>query len=93
MPGLGVAFLGLLMVSAIPYRSFKGVSVRGSYRALVLMVVGFVVLLSKPSVTLFVIGIVYVSSGPIEWVWRWRTGHALEPIVAPDEVQSDEETS
>jgi hypothetical protein len=39
------------------------------------------VILSKPSVTLFVVGIVYVSSGPIEWYWRYRTGHTLEEIV------------
>jgi CDP-diacylglycerol--serine O-phosphatidyltransferase len=91
VPGLGVAFLGLLMVSAIPYRSFKTLSVRGSYRALVLMVLGFAVLLLKPSVTLFVIGITYVSSGPVEWLWRWRTGHELEPIVPPDEVSPDGE--
>lgn len=91
LPGLGVAFLGLLMVSAIPYRSFKDLRVRGSYRALVLMVIGFAVMLLKPSLTLFVVGLVYVSSGPVEWLWRWRTGHALEPIVAPDEVSDGEE--
>jgi CDP-diacylglycerol--serine O-phosphatidyltransferase len=90
LPGLGVAFLGLLMVSAIPYRSFKGLSVRGSYRALVLMVIGFAVLLLKPSVTLFAIGTFYVSSGPVEWLWRWRTGHVLEPIVPPEELSGDE---
>ena len=88
--GLGVAFLGLLMVSAIPYRSYKGLRFRGSYRALVLMVIGFAVLLLKPSVTLFAVGIFYVSSGPVEWLWRWRTGHTLEPIVPPDELSDDE---
>ncbi len=90
LPGLGVAFLGLLMVSAIPYRSFKGLRVRGSYRALVLMVIGFAVLLLKPSVTLFAIGIYYVSSGPIEWLWRWRTGQVLEPIAPPEELSGDD---
>ena len=55
-----MAFIGLLMVSAIPYRSFKGLRVRGSYRALVLMVIGFAVLLLKPSVTLFAVGVYYV---------------------------------
>jgi CDP-diacylglycerol--serine O-phosphatidyltransferase len=90
LPGLGVAFLGLLMVSAIPYRSFKGLRVRGSYRALVLMVIGFAVLLLKPQVTLFVVGISYVSSGPIEWLWRWRTGRALEPIVPPEDLSGGE---
>lgn len=91
VPGLGVAFVGLLMVSGIPYRSFKDLHVRGSYRALVLMVIGFAVLLLKPSVTLFVIGLSYVSSGPIGWLWRWRTGQTLEPIVPPDELSAEGE--
>ena len=81
---LGLALLGLLMVSPVPYRSFKDLELRGSYRNLVLMVIASAVILSKPSVTLFVVGIVYVSSGPIEWYWRYRTGHTLEEI-APGE--------
>jgi CDP-diacylglycerol--serine O-phosphatidyltransferase len=80
LPGLGAAALGLLMVSPIPYRSFKEVHVRGRYRATVLMVVAFAVILSKPSVTLFVVGLGYAASGPFEWWWRWRTGRSLEEI-------------
>lgn len=80
MPGLGAAALGLLMVSPIPYRSFKEVRVRGRYRATVLMVIGFAVILSKPSVTLFLIGLGYAASGPAEWWWRWRTGRSLEEV-------------
>jgi CDP-diacylglycerol--serine O-phosphatidyltransferase len=80
LPGLGCAALGLLMVSPIPYRSFKEVRVRGRYRATVLMVIGFAVILSKPSVTLFLLGLGYAASGPAEWWWRWRTGRSLEEI-------------
>jgi len=80
LPGLGAAALGLLMVSPIPYRSFKEVKVRGRYRATVLMVIGFAVILSKPSVTLFLLGVGYAASGPVEWWWRWRTGRSLEEI-------------
>jgi CDP-diacylglycerol--serine O-phosphatidyltransferase len=84
LPGLGVACLGLLMVSSIPYRSYKDVHVRGSYRALVGMVLLFAVLLSLPSVTLFAVGLAYVGSGPLGWLWRWRTGQGLEPLVPPE---------
>lgn len=91
LPGLGVAFLGLLMVSSIPYRSYKNVHVRGSYRALVLMVVLFAVLLSEPSVTLFLVGLAYVGSGPLGWLWRWRTGQALEPLVPPESFPGPED--
>jgi len=75
---MGLVVLGLLMVSAIPYRSFKDFKLPASYGNLVLMVIGFVVLLSKPSVTFFPVGLVYVASGPVEWWWRRRTGNALE---------------
>lgn len=78
--GLGVALLGLLMVSPIPYRSFKEVRLPRSYSTTVLMVVAFAVILTKPAVTLFLVGLVYVSSGPVEWLWRWRTGRSLEEL-------------
>jgi CDP-diacylglycerol--serine O-phosphatidyltransferase len=80
--GLGVAVVGLLMVSPIPYRSFKNVHLGGSFSTLVLVVLGGVVLLTKPSVTFFLAGLVYVASGPIEAFWRWRTGRPLQLRVA-----------
>jgi CDP-diacylglycerol--serine O-phosphatidyltransferase len=77
LAGIGVAVVGLLMVSPIPYRSFKNVQLGGSFSTLVLTVVGLVVLFSKPAVTFFLVGVAYVSSGPIEALWRWRTGRTL----------------
>jgi uncharacterized membrane protein YeiB len=47
------------------------------------MVLAFAVILSKPSVTLFVVGLGYAASGPFEWWWRWRTGRSLEEIGPP----------
>jgi CDP-diacylglycerol--serine O-phosphatidyltransferase len=88
LAGLGVAVVGLLMVSPIPYRSFKNVQWGGSFSTLVIVVVALVVLFSKPAVTFFVLGVAYVSSGPIEAIWRWRTGQMLtenppeDPLVA-----------
>jgi len=78
--GLGVVVLGLLMVSPIPYRSFKDLRLGGSYRSVVLMVIGFGALLSKPSVTFFLVGLLYIASGPAEWLWRERHGIPLEPL-------------
>jgi CDP-diacylglycerol--serine O-phosphatidyltransferase len=83
---LGLALLGLLMVSPIPYRSFKDVKLGGSYRSVVLMVIAFAVILMKPSVTLFLVGIAYCCSGPIESYWRWRTGGSLEEIASEEAV-------
>jgi len=84
MAGLGVALVGLLMVSPVPYRSFKGVRLGGSYPTVVVTVIAFAVILSKPAVTLFIVGFLYVGSGPAEWYWRWRTGGVL------DEAEKDE---
>jgi CDP-diacylglycerol--serine O-phosphatidyltransferase len=76
--GLAVALLGLLMVSPIPYRSFKGVRIGGSHTTVIVMVIAFAVILSKPAVTLFIAAFLYVGSGPAEWIWRWRTGRVLQ---------------
>lgn len=89
LAGLGVAVLGLLMVSPIPYRSFKEVRLPRSYSTTVLMVVVFAVILTKPSVTLFLVGLAYVSSGPVEWLWRWRTGRTLEELPHGGAVDPD----
>lgn len=88
--GIGIALLGVLMVSPVPYRSFKDLRISGSYTTTVLMVLAVAVILSKPSVTLFLVGIVYVASGPVEWVWRWRTGNALEEIPSEPEGSATE---
>ncbi|MAE97075.1 MAG: CDP-diacylglycerol--serine O-phosphatidyltransferase [Deltaproteobacteria bacterium] len=81
LSGIGIALLGVLMVSPIPYRSFKDLRIDASHpSSTVLMVLGLIVILVEPRVTLFLLGIVYVAWGPIEWIWRWRTGNALEEI-------------
>jgi len=74
----GTAIVGLLMVSAIPYRSFKEIDLRHSYGTVVLMVFAIALVINEPSVTLFVLSFVYCVSGPVEWVWRRYTGRALE---------------
>jgi CDP-diacylglycerol--serine O-phosphatidyltransferase len=80
LAGVGVALLGLLMVSPIPYRSFKDLRLPRSNASIVLTVLAFAVILTKPSVTFFLVGLVYVGSGPFEIFWRRRTGEVLEEI-------------
>lgn len=79
----GVAALGLLMVSSIPYRSFKELDLRHSYGTLVAMVVAIAVVAGEPSVSLFVIGLIYTAHGPVEWVWRRSSGRKLEEVTPP----------
>jgi CDP-diacylglycerol--serine O-phosphatidyltransferase len=64
----GMAILGLLMVSAIPYRSFKEVDLRHSYGTLVFVVFAIALVVQEPSVSLFIVGLLYAVSGPLEWV-------------------------
>jgi len=80
----GVALLGLLMVSRVPYRSFKEIDLRHSYGTLVVVVFALLLLIQEPSVTLFAIGIGYGLSGPIEWLWRRAARRPLpEAAAAP----------
>jgi CDP-diacylglycerol--serine O-phosphatidyltransferase len=90
LAGLGVALVGLLMVSPIPYRTFKGVRLGGSYPTVVVTVIAFAVILSKPAVTLFIVGLLYVGSGPAEWFWRRRTGRVLEEAGTGESLPEQE---
>ena len=83
LPAIGLAALGLLMVSPIPYRSFKDVNVRGSYGAIVAVVILTIVLFLEPGLNFFLLGLAYCLSGPISAYWRLRTGGSLEELVDP----------
>jgi len=78
---LGAGTLGLLMVTTIPYRSFKEVDLRHSYGTLVVVVLALTLLVLEPKVTLFVLGLAYVAWGPLEALWRWLVGRPLTLLV------------
>lgn len=80
----GLALLALLMVSPIPYRSFKEIDFRHSYATLVLVVVTIVLVGIQWVLSLFAIGLVYTIAGPVEWLWRWRAKRPLEMIAETD---------
>ena len=86
----GMAVLGLLMVSAIPYRSFKELDLRHSYGTLVFVVFAIALIIQEPSVSLFFIGLMYCASGPFEWVWRRYKGQSLEELDEPSPAQPNE---
>ena len=89
---IGVASLGLLMVSAIPYRSFKEVDLRHAYRTVVLVIVVLALLILEPAVSLFVVGLLYVLAGPIEWLWRLAVHRPLEKLPEPLVSEPQRET-
>jgi CDP-diacylglycerol--serine O-phosphatidyltransferase len=81
---MGLALIGVLMVSPIPYRSFKEVNVRGSYGAIVWMVIISIVLMLEPGLNFFLLGLCYVGHGPVEWLVRRRTGGTLEMLTTSE---------
>jgi CDP-diacylglycerol--serine O-phosphatidyltransferase len=85
----GVALLGLLMVSPIPYRSGKELDLRHSFGTLVLAVIALTLIVQEPSVTLFAIGVAYAVSGPAEWVYRRATGAVLEELPPPTSLSGE----
>jgi len=64
--------LSFLMVSNIPYQSFKNAELvrQRPFQALVLCVLVLVVVLANPPVTLFLFSIAYALSGPIAMARR-----------------------
>lgn len=79
VPAIGVVLLGLLMVSPIPYRSFKDLRLGQGFSGTVIPVIVLIVLLVEPELNFFLVGLAYVLSGPAGMLWRWRTGRELLP--------------
>jgi CDP-diacylglycerol--serine O-phosphatidyltransferase len=77
LAGLGVIAVALLMVSPVPYYSFKDLKFRRPYRALVIAVIAAFLIIVEYRLTMFCVGLVYVATGPIEWLWRRQTGREL----------------
>jgi CDP-diacylglycerol--serine O-phosphatidyltransferase len=72
--GLVTLVAGLLMVSNISYYSFKDLDFRGRvpFGVILVVVLLFVIIASKPDLVLMSIAAVYALSGPIRWLWRHR---------------------
>lgn len=86
--------LALLMVSTIPYRSFKQVDFKNkrSFFALVAMVGIFFVVAAEPQIAIFVLCVGYVMFGLIEEAITLRTGKAaLEKYLKWRESSKDDD--
>jgi CDP-diacylglycerol--serine O-phosphatidyltransferase len=64
--------LGFLMVSTMPYNSFKEIDrlQRMPFRSLFLAVLLLSVVAAQPAVMLFTLMALYLVSGPVEYLWR-----------------------
>lgn len=85
VPALGVVVIALLMVSPIPYRSFKDLRLGRGFSGTVIPVIVLIVLLIEPELNFFLVGLAYVISGPAGMLWRWRTGRELIPAHASED--------
>lgn len=62
-----VFLLAFLMISNIPYLSFKDPELfkRQPFRMLVMAIMLLIVIVAKPEIMLFLIGMIYLASGPV----------------------------
>ena len=90
VPAIGVTLLGLLMVSPIPYHSGKNLRFGQSYSGTVIPVIVSLFLILEPGLNFFLVGLLYVLSGPVGYVWRARTGRELLPVMPLEEEDEPE---
>ena len=90
VPALGIVLIGLLMVSPIPYRSFKDLRLGKGFSGTVIPVILLIVLIVEPGLNFFLVGLAYVISGPAGMLWRWWTGRELLPAHVAEDVAKTE---
>lgn len=82
--------LSFMMVSTVKYPSFKNADLfrNKNFNVLVAAILVFIFIAAQPPIALFLIGTVYVSSGPIVMLWRrQRIAHRHVEGEAEEEDQ------
>lgn len=69
-----VFLLAFLMISNLPYMCFKDMELfkRQPFRMLVLAIMLLIVIVARPEIMLFLIGMSYLASGPIAYYFFWN---------------------
>jgi CDP-diacylglycerol--serine O-phosphatidyltransferase len=89
--------LAVLMVSSVPYPSFKQINLNGAQPlwVLVLAIVGLQLIVARYDVVIFTLAATYAASGPVMWGVRRIRGRDLdlfEIVDSPDfEIGDDED--
>jgi len=67
-------YAGITMVISVPFYSFKDINLRRSvpFAVILLIVLGFVLIVSDPPIVLFLLFVAYGLSGYVHWFWRKR---------------------
>jgi len=89
--------LGFLMVSTVPYYSFKDLEViKGKVLPTLFLVIVFVSIIAiKPGMMLFLLLLIYLISGPVVYLMRrWKRENSIpelpdEPESLPEQTRTD----
>ena len=75
-------YAGITMVSNVPFHSFKGINLRRSvpFAVILLIVLGFILVISDPPIVLFLLFVAYGMSGYVYWVWKKRRRGEPAPL-------------
>jgi CDP-diacylglycerol--serine O-phosphatidyltransferase len=67
-------YAGITMVINVPFYSFKDINLRRSvpFAVILLIVLGFVLIISDPPIVLFLLFVAYGLSGYAYWLWKKR---------------------
>jgi CDP-diacylglycerol--serine O-phosphatidyltransferase len=67
-------YAGITMVINVPFHSFKDINLRRSvpFAVILLIVLGFVLIVSDPPIVLFLLFVAYGLSGYVYWFWKKR---------------------
>jgi len=67
-------YAGITMVINVPFYSFKDINLRRSvpFAVILLIVLGFVLVISDPPIVLFLLFVAYGLSGYAYWLWKKR---------------------
>lgn len=82
--------LSFLMVSNIRYYSFKKIDLFKSmnFNVLVAMMLVLILIASKPAITLYVIALGYIASGPARYfLWSFQRNHQKEDLISADKFK------
>ncbi|MBU2490620.1 MAG: CDP-diacylglycerol--serine O-phosphatidyltransferase [Proteobacteria bacterium] len=76
--------LSYLMVSSLPYPSFKKKVEHRSFNSLVLTLLVLICIAAEPGIALFMVAVTYMSSGPVRFAYgRLKHSQNVESEVAP----------
>src|SRR6266849_209023 len=73
-------YAGITMVISVPFYSFKDINLRRSvpFAVILLIVLGFILVISDPPIVLFLLFIAYGLSGYVYWLWKKRRRAQLQ---------------